>query len=43
MLVNDCYDLPEFALTYFDYEKFARDLFLGDYDFIADKYVISCF
>lgn len=28
-LVEDCYDLPEFAKTYFDYEKFGRDLRLG--------------
>ena len=25
-LINECYDLPEFALRYFDYEAFARDL-----------------
>ena len=25
------YDLPEVAQLYFDYEKFARDLFYGDY------------
>lgn len=25
-LVEDCYDLPEFAKTYFDYDAFARDL-----------------
>jgi antirestriction protein len=30
-IVEQCYDLPEFAKTYFDYEKFARDLFIGDY------------
>ena len=30
-IVEECYDLPEFAKTYFDYEKFARDLFIGDY------------
>jgi len=30
-LVEDCYDLPEFAKTYFDYSKFARDLFIGDF------------
>jgi len=30
-VVEQCYDLPEFAKTYFDYEKFARDLFMGDY------------
>lgn len=30
-IVEQCYDLPEFAQTYFDYEKFARDLFMSDY------------
>ena len=25
-MIDDCYDLPEFAKTYFDYEKFGRDL-----------------
>ena len=30
-MVEECYDLPEFAKTYFDYEKFARDLFMCDY------------
>ena len=30
-LVEECYTLPEFAKTYFDYEKFANDLFIGDY------------
>jgi len=29
--VESCYDLPEFAKTYFDYEKFARELFVTDY------------
>jgi hypothetical protein len=29
--VNDCYNLPEFALRYFDYEKFARDLEFDGY------------
>lgn len=29
--VDNCYDLPEFAKTYFDYEKFARELFSTDY------------
>jgi len=28
-LVADCYDLPEIAERYFDYEAFARDLVLG--------------
>ena len=32
-IVEECYDLPEFAKTYFDYEKFARDLFMYDYWF----------
>ncbi|MDL2255320.1 antirestriction protein ArdA [Parabacteroides sp. OttesenSCG-928-K15] len=32
-IVEQCYDLPEFAKTYFDYEKFARDLFISDYWF----------
>ena len=30
-VVEQCYDLPEFAKTYFNYEKFARDLFICDY------------
>ncbi len=30
-IVEGCYDLPDFAETYFDYEKFARDLFITDY------------
>ena len=32
-IIEQCYDLPEFALSYFDYEKFARDLFMTDYWF----------
>lgn len=30
-IIEEYYDLPEFAKTYFDYAKFARDLFCGDY------------
>ena len=30
-LVTECYDLPEFALQYFDFEKFARDLSYDGY------------
>ena len=30
-LINECYDLPEFALRYFDYEAFARDLSFDGY------------
>ena len=25
-LIDECYDLPEFALRYFDYEAFGRDI-----------------
>lgn len=32
-IVEECYELPDFAKTYFDYEKFARDLFMTDYWF----------
>lgn len=32
-MVEDYYNLPEFAKTYFDYEKFARDLFCCDFWF----------
>ena len=31
-LITDCYDLPEFALRYFDYEAFARDLRFDGYE-----------
>lgn len=30
-LVNDCYNLPEFALRYFDFESFGRDLGFDGY------------
>ena len=30
-IVSDCYDLPEIALRYFDYEAFARDLSFDGY------------
>ncbi|MDR2084945.1 MAG: antirestriction protein ArdA [Bacteroidales bacterium] len=32
-IVEECYNLPKFALDYFDYEKFGRDLFMCDYWF----------
>ena len=32
-IIEECYDLLEFAKTYFDYEKFACDLFMCDYWF----------
>ena len=40
-IIDECYELPEFAKTYFDYEKFARDLFMCDYWF-EDGYVFRC-
>ena len=30
-IVDECYNLPEFALRYFDYEAFARDLSFDGY------------
>ena len=30
-MISECYDLPEFALRYFDYEAFARDLSFDGY------------
>ena len=30
-IVNDCYNLPEFALQYFDYKAFARNLGFDGY------------
>jgi antirestriction protein len=34
-LADDCYlggkDVPQWVVSYFDYEKFERDLFMGDY------------
>lgn len=31
--IEQCYDLSDFIQTYFDYDKFAKDLFMGDYYF----------
>lgn len=31
-IVDECYDLPEIAQRYFDYEKFARDLSFDGYN-----------
>ena len=39
-LINECYDLPEFALRYFDYEAFARDLTFDGYT--ETKYGVIC-
>lgn len=30
-IIDECYNLPEFALRYFDYEAFARDLSFDGY------------
>ena len=40
-IVEECYDLPEFAKTYFDYSAFARDLFMTDY-WMDNGYVFRC-
>lgn len=32
-IVAECYELPDFAETYFDYQRFARDLLMFDYWF----------
>lgn len=29
--IENCYELSEFVQTYFDYDKFTRDLFMTDY------------
>ena len=39
-IINECYDLPEFALRYFDYEAFARDLSFDGYT--ETKYGVIC-
>lgn len=40
-IVEQCYKLPEFAKTYFDYSAFARDLFMTDY-WMEDGFVFRC-
>lgn len=40
MMLGECYELLDFALRYFDYERFARDLFMDGYIFF-DGYVFS--
>jgi len=39
-LITECYDLPEFALRYFDYKAFARDLSFDGYT--ETKYGVIC-
>ena len=41
-LVNDCYDLPEFALRYFDFAAFARDLGFDGYTETAFGVILDC-
>ncbi len=41
-IVDECYDLPDFARTYFDYKAFARDLFMCDY-YYDGNYVFSAY
>ena len=41
-LVNDCYNLPEIALRYFDYEAFARDLGYDGYTETDDGVICVC-
>ena len=40
-IVEQCYELPEFAKTYFDYSAFARDLFMTDY-WMDNGFVFRC-
>ena len=45
-IVNDCYDLENMMgnlACYFDYEAFARDLFMGDYYFGSHGTVLRTF
>ena len=39
-IIDQCYNLPEFALRYFDYEAFARDLSFDGYT--ETKYGVIC-
>jgi len=32
-IIDECYDLSDFVKSYFDYERFARDLFMSDYTY----------
>ena len=45
-MVNDCYDIDKMMgslADYFDYEAFARDLFMCDYDFGSHGTVLRTF
>lgn len=41
-IVDECYDLPEIALRYFDYEAFARDLRFDGYTETAHGVICIC-
>jgi len=41
-LINECYDLPEFALRYFDYASFARDLGFDGYTETKYGVILDC-
>ena len=41
-LVNDCYDLPDFALRYFDFAAFARDLQFDGYTETEFGVILDC-
>lgn len=32
-IIDECYDLSDFVKSYFDYDSFARDLFMSDYTY----------
>ena len=40
-VVEQCYELPEFTKTYFDYSAFARALFMTDY-WMDNGFVFRC-
>ena len=45
-IVSDCYDIEKMMgnlAYYFDYEAFARDLFMGDYHFCSHGTVLRAF
>lgn len=39
--IEQCYELSDFMQTYFDYDKFANDLFIGDYYYTDTNSVFS--
>lgn len=41
-IVNDCYDLPDFALLYFDFAAFARDLGFDGYTETEFGVILDC-